>query len=366
MLHSALVVLFFLLICAFSGLLIFSIVNKILLVARNKDDTKSRKGIIARIDSFIKGSDVNFKEDLDSYYASAANRGNDFLKALDSYLLSVLENPGGKDRSRYIAIANRFNFPADSLAQIRSGNVRMIALGSRRAGLYLCQEAVADMINALDILSSENQFEILMGLARIGIADNMQRAFEKINKNILVNERAVIGILGAFPEGKEKKNLFHNIISGNFDYVKALFLKAMDREMARKMKNELIAVLRSGNNEIRISAIRGIAALGEEAPAEILIQALKDNDWEVRALAAKALGQVKTSESSTALYNALFDHQWWIRQNAANSLLGHPGYETLFVLAAESGDEYTKDSIVSVLENGNNPVLLRAIKRITA
>ena len=366
MLHGVLIFLFFSLIGAFSILLCFNVISKMLMAARQREISKNEMSIMAEIETFITGSDGEFMKGLEDFFGNAVNRDKNFLIALDNYLLSALENPRVKDRDRYIAIAKRFNYPADALVQIRSGNIRSIALGSRRAGLYNCREAAEDMIAVLDILSSENQFEILMGLARIGSMNDMQRAFMKIKNNILVNERAIIAILGAFPEGEDKKILFRCMIRSDTDYVTALFLKAMDREMARELQDDIITVFRNGKNEIRVSAIRGISALGDEAPADILIQALEDNDWEIRALAAKALGQIITPESSAALYKALFDQQWWIRQNAANALINHPGYEQLFILAAESGDEYTKDSIISVLENGNDPVLLRSIKRMVA
>ena len=364
MVHGLLILLFFLLLGASTILIIFIVINKLLMASRSKELAKNIVSITEGIDTFITRSDDDFRIALDKFYINAVARGKAFINAVDSYLLSSLETPDLRHKDRFISIANRFNFPANSLAQIKSGNIRVIALGSRRAGLYNYQEAVDEMIIALEILSSENQFEILMGLARIGKAEDMQRAFEKIKDSILVNERAVIAILGAFPKGEEKRILFRNMIHCDTDYVSALFLKSMDRGMAGEMMEDIISVFTIGSDEIRVSAIQAFASLGEDAPEGILIKALEDSDWEVRALAAKALGQIKTKESSAALYKALFDQQWWIRQNVAHALLGHPGFETLFVLAAESGDEYTKDSIISVLENANNPALLRAIKRM--
>jgi HEAT repeat protein len=132
--------------------------------------------------------------------------------------------------------------------------------------------------------------------------------------------------------------------------------------MALALGGEITGVLSEGAKEIRAAAVRSLGTLGPDAPAADLVKALDDPYWEVRAIAAKALGPVMTAESDMALYKALFDQQWWVRQNAAGSLLSHPNYESLFVLAAESGDEYTRDSIISALEDGSNPVFLRSLK----
>lgn len=213
---------------------------------------------------------------------------------------------------------------------------------------------------------NENQYDILMGLARIGGADAMRKAFNKIKNSVLVNERGVTDILSCFPDGEEKNELFRRMIQDETNYVAALFLKAVNAEMAQALRDEMIRALRTGNKEVRAAAVKGLGSLGIDAPAQDLIHALEDGDWEVRALAARALGPIKVTEASMALYRALYDPEWWVRQNAAYALFEHPGFETLFILAAESGDEYAKDSVISVIEDVGSPVFLRALKVLAA
>ena len=366
MLHIVLILLSSLLFGTFFLLLDFNIFKKIQMTHSLKKTAEEMKLIEERIEKFINAQEEEFQNALDEFIRNAREADKKYRERVDAYLLSVLELPGTENRDRLITIARRLDFPSDCLVQIRDRHPGVIALGSRRAGLYNFTEAVDDMVAALEFLSSENQFEILMGLARMGGADAMIQAINKIKKNVIINERGFIEILSSFPGGKEKKKLFRSMIRGDTDYIAALFLKAAGKDMVKTLMKDVVAVLHNGNKEVRAAAVHCFARLGSKAPAEELIHALEDPDWEVRALAAKALGAVKVHEASIALFRALNDQQWWVRQNAANALTGHPGYEALFILAAESGDEYTKDSIVSALENMGSPLLLRSIRVLTA
>jgi len=342
------------------------ILNKLYFDAREKLNLRDKNGLKLTLDELIAGTDREFREGLMQFSREALNKGKNYLAMVDDYLLENLERPGAVNRTRLFAVAAHLDFPSECLAQIRSRNSGLSALGSRRAGLYNIAEAVEGMEAALDFFSSGNQFEILMALARMGGADAMQKAFEKIKTSVLINERGVIEILSSFPEGEEKMELFRRMIHNDTNYIAALFLKAVNGKIAKALLDDIVQVFQKGNKEIRAAAVRGLAVLNKEAPAKILLQALEDKDWEVRALAAKALGPIILPEADIALYKALSDQQWWVRQNAANAMIGHPGYESLFILAAESGDEYARDSILSVLENGSSPILLRSIKIMVA
>jgi len=333
---------------------------------RERKASAHRAAIKERIEGFIDRPEGEFHEAMVDFTAKALHRDKSYRALVDEYLLGALELPGNAHQSRLIAIAEEMQFPEECMAQIRSRNLEISALGSRRAGLYNVKEAVVEMLLVLDNLSSENQFAVLLALARIGNKEAMDLAFEKIKTSVIINEQAAIGILSSFPNGTDKRKLFKKMIRSDTNYIAELFLKATENEMAASLVDDMKTVLHNGSKGVRAAAVRGLASMGANAPLDDLVQALEDNDWEVRALAAKALGPVGTPKASIALFKALSDQQWWVRQNAAKAMLCHPGYETLFLLAAEIGDEYTRDSILSVLEDGGNPLLLRYIKIMAA
>jgi len=363
MFHHLLDFVLFFLMAAFLFLLVLILVKKSRFAVNTKKTLERMKVIKENIDKFINEPEAEFKKALEEYVRDAAGKG--WKASMDEYLLGALELNNTENKDRLRTIARSMDFSAECLNQIKSRKPGMIALGSRRAGLYNFTEAAQEMVAALEYLSSGNQFEILMGLARMGQADAMEKAMARIEKNIIINERAVVEILSAFPGGEEKIKLYRNMIESHGDYIAALFLKAAGKDTAMALTGEIISVLHTGEKETRTAAIRALATLGEEAPDAELIKALEDPDWEVRAMAAKALGPITKPESSLALFRVLKDQQWWVRQNATSALVCHHGYETLFILAAEFGDEYTKDSIMSALEDAGSPLLLRSIKILT-
>lgn len=364
--NLALTILLSLLFGTFVFLLGFNIALKLWVGIRGRLNQENKKNIISGIQKFINSGDAEFKTRLEEFSREIKGKGKTHLALLDEYLLSLLDQPEVSGRDRIIEIARKMDFISVCMAQIKDRHPQISALASRRAGLYRFSEATDEMIGVLDIMTSENQFEILMAIARIGDGDAMWRAFEKIKKSILINERSVIEILNSFSNAEEKEKLFRAMYHGDTEYVTALFLKATDRTIAKKLTEDIREVLRKGNKEVRIAAVRALGSLGVDAPADDLIHALQDSDWEIRAMAAKALGSVTIDSASNALYAALFDKIWWVRQNSATALMKHPGYDSLFILAAESGDKYTIDSIIYALDNGDNYILLKSIRTIAA
>jgi hypothetical protein len=186
----------------------------------------------------------------------------------------------------------------------------------------------------------------------------MLKAFDKIKKSVIINERAAVEILTIFPTGDEKRKLFRTIISGNVDYLTTLFLRSVDRRMAELLMYDIVGILFSGSKEVRVAAMKALASFGNFTPETVVLMAMEDSEWEVRAVAAKSMGYVKSKKTSEALYKALFDRQWWVRQNAANALAHHDEYEGYFIRAAESGDKFALDSIINALEGRTNKILL--------
>ena len=345
-------------------LLIFNISRKIWIAARIRHIEAIRFEIKTSFDGFLSISESKFTNGPRMFEEELSRKHKDYRYYIDEYIIASLETAKPKQRKRLITISNYFDFYPECLVEIKNQNPVISARGSRRAGFYNFTNAADDMVSALDVLSSENQFEILMGLARMGLGKHLKLAFDKIKNSVIVNERAVIEILSAFPPGREKKKLFHSLFQHETSYLVALFLKAVDKEMTKFLIDDMTMLLNHENKEVRAAAVRGLASLDEQAPATELIQALKDNDWEVRALAAKVLGSIHSKESSLALVSVLDDRQWWVRQNVVNALICHPGYEKLFIKALKTNDKFSRDSIISALENRGNTVLLKKIERL--
>lgn len=308
----------------------------------------------------VSDTDVDLKFNAYFGQAQTQRKSNACRAILEELLLEHLEHTQqAEHRQRALTVAFALGLPQRCLIQINSRKARNVALGCRKAGLYQYREAIPHMQKALLTVSGETQFQILMGISRMGEVTELCRAFEMISQQIIINERAVFELLSAF--SGDKLELYSRMFRCQTEYIVILFLKSADKAVVESLSKEISAMLGNGSKEMRIAAIRAMAKMGQNAPVESLIQTLEDADWEVRALSAKTLGRLTGTAAAMALSSALRDDEWWVRQNAAAALLSAPDHDQLFLSAAETGDIYALDSIIYVLERAGKGELIAKI-----
>ena len=227
------------------------------------------------------------------------------LQTLENILLDILENAEEETASRALIIANHFEFPQNCLLMIRSRLMDNIAIGCCKAGLYKFRDAIPCILKSLDIFSSSIQLEALMALSRIGDTGALVQAFDKIHRLIFVNERAISEIIKAF--SGEQLELYKKMIRHESNYLVRLFLKAIDRETANKLMNDIISIFKKGDKETRLACIIAIGKSGNREEIPLLIQALSDKEWEIRAMAVKILGVLKSPKAIMHIKKAACD-----------------------------------------------------------
>jgi len=284
------------------------------------------------------------------------------LQTLEDVLLNILEDSNGETKVRVRTIAYHFGFPDKCLSMIRDRFTGNIAIGCRKAGLYQFEDAIPDILKALDILSGNTQYQALMALSRIGDANAMIQGFDKIYHLILVNERAINEILDTFPGDRYK--LFKNMIHHHSHYLARLFLKAMDKEIANALIKDIIPICRNGSKETRLAGLIAIGRAGGSEEIPILVRALNDTAWEIRAMAAKTLGVLTGPDAVTPLVNAACDREWWVRQNAVTSILAYPDCEKILISIAQTGDRFAYDSMLYILEKAGETKLRARIEEV--
>ena len=282
------------------------------------------------------------------------------LQVLEELLLESIENEKAETKIRARTIADELGLPPRSLALIRSKLDGNIAIGCRKAGLYKYENAVPDIVKALEIFSSTTQLEVLMALSRIGNSEVLAEAFDKINQFILVNERAINEIVSVFTG--DRHELYKLMLHNKSDYLVRIFLKAIDRETANSLIGDITNIYKSGDKETRLACIVAIGKSENSGKIPMLVRALRDTEWEIRAMAAKTLGVLTGPLAITALAKAARDREWWVRQNAVTSILSYPGREEILSSIIRTGDKYAYDSIVYTLEKANQMGLLAWIK----
>ena len=288
--------------------------------------------------------------------------GKYFRQTLEDILLDILEVAGGETKVRARTIAYQFGFPERCLSMIRDRLTGNIAIGCRKAGLYQYEEAIPDILNVLGIISSNTQHQALMALSRMGNADALVQAFDKISPLILVNERAVSEIINTF--SGDRRELYKKMIHHQSDYLVRLFLKAIDPETANALIKDIVSIYKDGGKETRLAGIIAIGRSGNSGRIPILIRALTDTEWEIRAMAAKTLGVLTSPHAVKPLAKAARDGEWWVRQNAVTSILAYSDSDEILTSIVKSGDRYAYDSMLYALEKANETKLLSRIREV--
>jgi len=284
------------------------------------------------------------------------------LKTLEDILLNLIENGDSETKVKARIIAYNFGFPEKCISMVVDPFTANIALGCRKAGLYQYEIAIPGILKALEIHSSNTQYQALMALSRIGDAVSMVQAFNKINSLIYVNERTISEILNVF--SGDKYTLYKEMIHHQSDYLVRLFLKAIDKDTANTLINDVIAICKNGGKETRLACIIALGKSGNQGKAPILINALGDAEWEIRAMAAKTLGVLTDPSAILPLAKAAHDREWWVRQNAINSILAYPDCDEILVSIASSKDKFAYDSILYTLKKANETELLSRIQEV--
>jgi len=283
-------------------------------------------------------------------------------ETLEDILLDILEYGEGEMTVRARTIAYYFGYPAQCVFMIRELLTGNIAIGCRKAGLYKYTDAIPDILEALDIVSSETQLQALMALARIGSTAAMLEGFDKIYRLVLVNERTINEILSAF--SGDRFELYKKMIHHQSEYLVRFFLKAMDQETANRLIEDIIVLYKNGGKETRLACIIAIGKSGNSRKNYMLVHALGDKEWEIRATAAKTLGSLADPDAIMPLAKAARDREWWVRQNAVSAILAYPNSEEILIPIVETGDKYAFDSMQYTLGRADEMRLLSRIREV--
>lgn len=287
------------------------------------------------------------------------NKGRSFYEVIERLLLAALSHPETEEekRARALDLAYQLELPAQCLSLIKNRDAEKVALGCYKAGLYKYEQALPSMLDALKLLSSNCQMQIIQAISSIGDVAAMEEAFDRIQGAVLINQRSLAEAMDSF--AGDKYQLYRRMFQHSSEYVMITFMKSIDAETAKMLIPEILSIAQTGDKEIRIAAIKALTKAGDQEQIPYLLKALSDPDWEIRAIAAKALGQLTPPEASEHLLKAVCDAEWWVRQNAATALLSYPNFESLLTAALKTGDSFARDSLLhAVKKKGDNKLLL--------
>ena len=280
-----------------------------------------------------------------------------FYELMEEILFDMIEN---NENCAYGAriIASELKFPPESVKNLKKGRKSTILRGCMQARAYLYKPAIPYLINQLYDTSVNMQYDILMALSYFNDPEIIVQAFEIIQKSVLVNQRTVCQIIKRTrPENREV--LFEGILELSSEDLSSQFLKCIDRDAAVKVIDKIIPLFSEDHiKELRIAAIKAIAATNDKTLIPELIKALQDSQWELRAVAANGLEMMPDESALQALMTAVCDSEWWVRQNAAMALLAYPSPENNMIEVLKTKDFDAIENLTNAAEQKNMSTIL--------
>lgn len=242
-------------------------------------------------------------------------------------------------------IGQAMNFPPKSIKNLQARRAAKVLHGCMQARYYVYRPAIPYLLQCLSRPSLRMQYDILMTLARFDDPDIIVQAFDIIKDAIQINERSIREIVKWMSDAN-RTVLFDKILDIKSEHLSTLFLKFMDQGSANALKEKIIPLANDDQpKELRIAAVKGIAATKNPALVPRLIEALKDPEWELRTVAASGLGGMQDERAIAPLLEAICDRAWWVRQNAATALLSFPDSHQIITKVIEANDRYAYESL---------------------
>lgn len=288
--------------------------------------------------------DLPFLQRLDEYFGRnhiLLKKGIKRVAFENALLLIISEREDAISMGRQTAY--QFSLVEASAAALRSRSVSRQLRGCQQAGAYLYEPSIPLLLNLLRKQSSRLQYSVLLALADFRRPELIVDSFKIIENNIMANERIFRQVVSKM--GDRKTELFGAIFELNSPILTPNFLNYIDTYSANVYFDQIIVMGKSEDIELRIAAIRGIAASKNSRGTPELIDAIRAEEWEVRAAAAKGMQSISSPEADSQLLCAICDRSWWVRYNAAKAVLMSPNHKELVEKVLQSEDLFAIDSL---------------------
>lgn len=270
-------------------------------------------------------------------------------------LLEVIALVRGAERERLISALHAFKVDEVFQRRLFRGSVAGRMAAAEALSIFPGDAAIAALREAL---ARARPAELRVGLMRSLIDLSAPPALDQVLADLdgrrssdsllylpvigrLVSDDPMAG-LRAFGDAR---------VSGD---ARVILAEALGASGDYRVLQPLCLASRAPDVELRIAAVRGLAALGHPAAEPALLSALSDEVWMVRSAACEAAGRIGLPAAIPALVEQLEDPVWWVRFRAGEALavLGEAGRERLRRLALSGGDLARRAASMALAERG--------------
>lgn len=270
-------------------------------------------------------------------------------------LLEVVALVRGEERERLISALHAFHVDDVFRRRLFRGSVAGRLAAAEALSIFPGEEAVVALRQALaQARPAELRVGLIRSLIDLSAAPELEEVLADLAGRRASESLLYLPVIGQLVSERPMAALqaFGDIgVSGE---ARVILAEALGASGDYRALEPLCIAARAPDIELRIAAIRGLAALGHPAAEATIVSALADEVWMVRSAACEAAGRVGLRSAIPDLAAQLEDPVWWVRFRAGEALaaLGEAGRERLRSLALSGGDLSRRAASMVLAERG--------------
>lgn len=282
---------------------------------------------------------------------------------MDEKISSWLQNPDTDEMAELIV--EELNLEEKWQKRAREGLWWTRALYSRRLALIGTEASIPILLDNLSHKNSDIFYNSALSLIKIGGKGVYNTVVNRVLNAEWLSISRAIDLLSKFadPPINTFREKFADASQREQQIILGTAVKSSDKQPFTGL---IIESFNNQEKELRLRAIKTAKYFDSEKIKENLLAFLKSPIWEERALAAKSLAQFSGKDVLEGLSRSILDENWWVRNNSAWSL-ARQGEEGIYYLSRVlmSDNQQAKDIAYHYLNSDQNIFLTLKEKPLT-
>lgn len=330
-------------------LYVYLLYQKALEFIETKKEKVYKKEVIPFIDKIMEDLENRYPDEDKILKVRTIIKNRIKRKLIIERINVYIELYNGKIRISMTRLCEETGIVDYELKNLKKGDKFNIALSCKNLGEFRSKSALSELTKIIDKNFVDIRYHSLMAISKIGDANSLVYAFNKLSNNLLLSDRSLTEIIDSF-EG-DKAQLYKSMINSDDLFLSTIFIKSAGNYMDIDLNYQIAKYIDDEDKNRRIAAIKAIGQNGDVRFLDKLIHKLKDEEWEVRSAASKSLGRLGDSKALPKLVESLSDSQWWVRYNSARSIFQIPRGIEIIETVIKGEDKFAKDILIASLED---------------
>ncbi|QBX38093.1 HEAT repeat domain-containing protein [Brevundimonas sp. S30B] len=273
-------------------------------------------------------------------------------------LLGVMALVRGAERDRLIRVLDAFGVQRSFEQRLSRGSLAGRLAAAEALSIFPGRDTAVTLRRALDSTRSvELRASLMRSLIDLGAPPDLETVLDDLGRRGGSESLVYAPLIGSIVQADPLAGLEAFAGPALASEGRLVLAEALGRSGDYRVLETLCLAARAADTELRIAALRGLAALGHPAAQPAVLEGLEDPVWMVRSAACEASGRIGLRAAIPRLADQLGDPMWWVRFRAGEALwaLGEPGRAQLHRSLAEGCSIARRTASMVLAEHGPRP-----------